>query len=103
MLVSAPTGHSNETRRSASRACVAPFVQGGKAAYQVLWAGAVITNAAIVAMCDRGALYHRVRREFEEMARGTREALSAEWSVVSGPPPVVDGNFRGGGEGWEVE
>jgi len=90
-------------RRSASRACVAPFVQGGKAAYQVLWAGDVITNAAIVAMCDRGALYHRVRREFEEMARGTRDALSAECRVVSCLPPVVVGIFRGGGEGWEVE
>ena len=88
-------------RRRRSGACLKPLVQGSKAAYQVLWAADLITNAFIYSVFDKGKLFAQVREEFTEMVRGDREALSLECRAISCLPPVIVGIFRG--DTWDVE
>lgn len=79
------------TRRR-DRSCFTALDQGFKAAYQVLWASDVFTNALILGKLDKFAY-------LEEYVRGRRDDLDTEFRGLSCLPPVSVGLF---GSSWDL-
>jgi hypothetical protein len=79
------------TRRR-DRSCCTALEQGFKAAYQVLWASDVFTNALILGKLDKFAY-------LDDYVRGRRDDLDAEFRGLSCLPPVSVGLF---GSSWDL-
>eukprot|EP00419_Tripos_fusus_P041344 CAMPEP_0172793566 /NCGR_PEP_ID=MMETSP1074-20121228/209539_1 /TAXON_ID=2916 /ORGANISM="Ceratium fusus, Strain PA161109" /LENGTH=331 /DNA_ID=CAMNT_0013630639 /DNA_START=729 /DNA_END=1724 /DNA_ORIENTATION=- len=79
------------TRRH-DRSCFTALEQGSKAAYQVLWASDVFTNALILGKLDKFAY-------LEDYVRSRRDDLDAEFRGLSCLPPVSLGLF---GSSWDL-
>jgi len=79
------------TRRH-DRSCFAAVEQGVKAAYQVLWASDVFTNALILGKLDKFAY-------LDDYVRGRRDDLDEEFRDLSCLPPVLVGLFGGS---WDL-
>lgn len=86
---------SGGTRRR-SNACRSAVVDGVKAAYQVLWASDVLTNAFIIGDPVR---LNKASQQFMQLARGERDMLDRDCQRLSCLPPAVIGLF---GSSWDL-
>ena len=89
-------------RRAAHRTCCEPLVQGLKAGYQIMWAGAMLTNICILnrTVWAKFELVMKTIGEVIEFAKGDRVELSADLRSLSLFPPVVVGLFT---DSWDMQ